>query len=170
MPTHGVAITVPEPHGSVLQDARERFGDPLARFIPPHVTLLPPTEIGEKALDAFEDHLGDIAADHAPFRMALSGTGTFRPLSPVVFVQVSLGISQCELLERGVRSGPVERHLEFNYHPHVTVAHHLSESDLDTAFDELVGFRCSFEVGSIELFHQTDDGVWRPRSTFALKG
>ena len=116
------------------------------------------------------DHLGEVAATHAPFRMTLSGTGTFRPLSPVVFVQVSLGISQCELLERDVRSGPVERHLEFNYHPHVTVAHHLSEADLDTAFDELVGFRCSFEVGSIELFHQTDDGVWRPRSTFALKG
>lgn len=170
MPTHGVAITVPEPHASVLQDARERFGDPLARFIPPHVTLLPPTDIDERALEAFENHLDDIAREHAPFRMALSGTGTFRPLSPVVFVQVSLGISQCELLERGVRSGPVERHLEFNYHPHVTVAHHLAEAALDAAFDELGNFRATFDVSSIELFHQTDDGVWRPRSTFALKG
>ena len=83
---------------------------------------------------------------------------------------MSLGISQCELLERDVRSGPVERHLEFNYHPHVTVAHHLGEADLDAAFEELGDFRCTFEVASIELFHQTDDGVWRPRSTFALKG
>ena len=170
VPTHGVAITVPEPHGSVLQDARERFGDPLARFIPPHVTLLPPTGIGDSVLDAFEEHLAEVARMHAPFRMSLSGTGTFRPLSPVVFVQVSLGISQCELLEQGVRSGPVERHLEFNYHPHVTVAHHLSEADLDAAYEELADFRCTFEVGSIELFHQTHDGVWRPRSTFALEG
>jgi len=170
MPTHGVAITVPEPHGSALQDARERFGDPLARFIPPHITLLPPTEIDEPSLDAFQTHLGVVAAAHAPFSMTLSGTGTFRPLSPVVFVQVSSGISQCELLETAVRSGPVERSLEFNYHPHVTIAHHLDEDRLDVAFDGLVDFRCTFEVTSFELFHQTDDGVWRPLSSYALEG
>lgn len=170
MPTHGVAITVPEPFGAALQDARERFGDPLARFIPPHITLLPPTEIDAPSLDAFQTHLEVVAKAHAPFRMTLSGTGTFRPLSPVVFVQVSAGISQCELIETAVRSGPVERQLEFNYHPHVTIAHHLDEDRLDVAFDGLADFRCSFDVGSFELFHQTDDGVWRPLSTYALEG
>ncbi|MFC7491486.1 MULTISPECIES: 2'-5' RNA ligase family protein [unclassified Knoellia] len=170
MPTHGVSITVPEPHGSVLQQARERFGDPLARFIPPHVTLLPPTEIDATSLDAFEEHLAVVARSHAAFRMTLSGTGTFRPLSPVVFVQVSSGISQCELLETAVRQGPVERRLDFNYHPHVTVAHNLGEDQLDDAFDDLVDFRCTFDVASFELFHQTDDGVWRPLSSFSLDG
>lgn len=170
MPTHGVAITVPEPHGSVLQDARERVGDPLARFIPPHVTLLPPTEIDAASLEAFEEHLEVLAASHAPFRMTLSGTGTFRPLSPVVFVQVSSGISQCELLETAVRTGPVERHLEFNYHPHVTIAHNLAEDKLDAAFEDLVDFRCSFDVASFELFDQADDGVWRPLSSYTLAG
>ncbi len=168
MPTHGVAITVPEPYGSALQDARERFGDPLARFIPPHITLLPPTEIDAPSLEAFQTHLEVVAQAHAPFRMTLSGTGTFRPLSPVVFVQVSAGISQCELLETAVRSGPVERHLEFNYHPHVTIAHHLDEDRLDVAFDGLDDFRGSFDVSSFELFHQTDDGVWRPLSSYTL--
>ncbi|MEO6018617.1 MAG: 2'-5' RNA ligase family protein [Knoellia sp.] len=169
MPTHGVSITVPEPHGSVLQQARERFGDPLARLIPPHVTLMPPTEIDAPSLEAFEKHLQVVAAAHAPFRMTLAGTGTFRPLSPVVFVQVSLGISQCELLETAVRRGPVERRLDFNYHPHVTIAHNLGEEQLDAAFEGLVDFRCTFEVTSFELFQQTDDGVWGPLSTFALE-
>ncbi|WP_353950944.1 2'-5' RNA ligase family protein [Knoellia sp. S7-12] len=170
MPTHGVAITVPEPHGSVLQAARERVGDPLARFIPPHITLLPPTEIDEPSLAAFEKHLEVVAAAHAPFQMTLSGTGTFRPLSPVVFVQVSSGISQCELIETAVRNGPVERHLDFNYHPHVTIAHNLGEEQLDAAFDGLVDFRCTIEVAAFELYHQTDDGVWGPLSSFALEG
>lgn len=170
MPTHGVAITVPEPHGSVLQAARERVGDPLARFIPPHVTLLPPTEIDGPSLAAFEKHLEVVAAAHAPFRMTLSGTGTFRPLSPVVFVQVSSGISQCELIETAVRSGPVERQLDFNYHPHVTIAHNLGEEQLDAAFDGLVDFRCTVDVAAFELYHQTDDGVWRPLSSFSLEG
>ena len=69
-----------------------------------------------------------------------------------------------------MRSGPVERTLEFNYHPHVTIAHHLDEDRLDVAFDGLVDYRCTFEVTSFELFHQTDDGVWRPLSSYALEG
>lgn len=170
MPTHGVAITVPEPHGSVLQRARERFGDPLAHFIPPHVTLLPPTEIDDPSLEAFEEYLTVVAGAQTPFEMTLAGTGTFRPLSPVVFVQVSSGISQCELLETAVRAGPVARELEFNYHPHVTVAHNLDEKQLDAAFEGLVDFRCTFEVTSIELFHQSDDGMWGPLSSFTLEG
>ena len=170
MPTHGVAITVPEPHGPVLQAARESVGAPLALQIPPHVTLLPPTEIDEGTLAAFDEHLAAVASRHAPFAMALSGTGTFRPLSPVVFVQVAAGISNCELLETDVRGGPVERELEFNYHPHVTIAHNLEDALLDKAFDGLVDFRCTFEVRSFELFHQTDDGFWRPLRTYALEG
>ena len=40
------------------------------------------------------------------FRVHLRGTGTFRPVSPVVFVGVVEGISQCEQLAAGVRQGP----------------------------------------------------------------
>ena len=72
-------------------------------------------------------------------------------------------------LETAVRRGPVERRLDFNYHPHVTIAHNLGEEQLDAAFEGLVDFRCTFEVTSFELFQQTDDGVWGPLSTFALE-
>ena len=79
--------------------------------------------------------------------MVLSGTGTFRPVSPVVFVQVSRGIAHCEALERAVRSGPVERTLDFPYHPHVTVAHHLDEAALDRAFESLARLRAAASAG-----------------------
>ena len=170
MPMHGVAVTIPEPWGRALQDARTSFGDPMASAIPPHVTLLPPTPIGDDTMHPFLEHLGDVAAGVEPFRMVLSGTGTFRPVSPVVFVQVSLGIGQCEALERAVRSGPVERTLEFPYHPHVTIAHHLGEDELDRAFTDLGDFRCDFRVGSIELYTHDEDGVWRVQRSFALGG
>ena len=128
MPNHGVAITVPEPWATTLQQAREDFGDPMASAIPPHVTLLPPTAVGDDAMPAFLAHLQVVTSAAEPFEMVLSGTGTFRPVSPVVFVQVSQGIPYCEALERAVRSGPIERTLDFPYHPHVTVAHHLDEA------------------------------------------
>ena len=41
MPTIGVAVAIPEPHASYLQQRREDFGDPMAHAIPPHITLLP---------------------------------------------------------------------------------------------------------------------------------
>ena len=168
MPVHGVAVTVPEPWGQQLQDARERFGDPMASAIPPHVTLLPPTVVEDEALPGFLDHLAKVTAAVEPFDMVLSGTGTFRPVSPVVFVQVSHGIAVCEELEAAVRSGPVERHLEFPYHPHVTVAHHLDEASLDGAFEGLADFRCAFRVEAVELYLHDDDGVWRVQHSLPL--
>ena len=121
-------------------------------------------------MDGFLEHLLSVTAAAEPFDMVLSGTGTFRPVSPVVFVQVSRGITSCEALERAVRSGPVSRKLEFPYHPHVTVAHHLDEPALDLAFDSLADFRCAFHVASVELYHHDNDGVWRVVDSFALGG
>jgi 2'-5' RNA ligase len=168
MPVHGVAVTIPEPWGSHLQGARRSFGDPAASAIPPHVTLLPPTELDDEVFTRFVEHLAAVCALAQPFDMVLSGTGTFRPVSPVVFVQVSKGISACERLERAVRSGPVERTLDFPYHPHVTVAHHLDDPALDRAFEDLADFRASFRVLGVDLYSHGEDGVWRVERTFAF--
>ncbi len=168
MPVHGVAVTIPEPWGSHLQGARESFGDSAASAIPPHVTLLPPTELEAECTPRFVEHLAAVCALAEPFDMVLAGTGTFRPVSPVVFVQVSRGISACERLERAVRAGPVQRTLDFPYHPHVTVAHHLDDQALDRAFDKLADFRASFPVATVDLYEHGADGVWRVARTFAL--
>ena len=44
-----------------------------------------------------------------------------------------------ERLAQAARSGPLEQELQFPYHPHVTVAHHLDESALDHAYETLAG-------------------------------
>ncbi|MGO4341344.1 2'-5' RNA ligase family protein [Pedococcus sp. 2YAF34] len=170
MPTIGVSIAIPSPHAEMLQAKRASFGDPLAECIPTHVTLLPPTEVPQEELEAAVKHLEEVAAQGHPFPMVLRGTGTFRPTSPVVFVQVSGGIADCELLEKAVRQGPLDRRLDFNYHPHVTVAHHVPDPNLDRAFTELSGFECAFEVEEFHLYEHGDDGVWRPVRSFALGG
>ncbi len=170
MASIGVSIAIPQPWGDHLQGVRRDVGDPMADQIPPHVTLMPPTEVADETRPAFEAHLAQVAAGHDPFVMTLSGAGTFRPVSPVVFAQVSRGIASCEQLEAAVRSGPVPRLLEFHYHPHVTVAHHVSDDRLDEAFDRLAGFVATFEVGEFYLYENGDDGVWRPVRAFALGG
>jgi 2'-5' RNA ligase len=166
----GVAIEVPPPYGRQLQQWRQRLGDPEAMRVPPHVTLLPPTAIPRERLDVVEEHLRRIAVDEAPFTITLRGTGTFRPVSPVTFVQLAIGISDCERLERRVRSGPLHRETKFNYHPHVTVAQDVPDDALDRGFTELAGFAATFEVPGFTLFEEGSDKVWRPQRDFPFGG
>lgn len=166
----GVAVAIPEPHASVLVGWRRRIGDPEADKIPPHVTLLPPTELDADQLELVEKHLAAAAGSVRPFTMRLSGTGTFRPISQVVFVQVSTGIAECELLEGAVRRPPIERELEFPYHPHVTVGHDIPDPALDEAFDGLRDFVGQFSVDHIRMYFQDADGAWHTHREFELTG
>lgn len=164
----GVAIAVPQPHASVLTRWRRGVGDPAADQILPHVTLLPPTPVPAVQLPEIEAHLEVAARSGRPFSMHLSGTGTFRPLSPVVFIQIARGVADCELLEREIRRGPLARQLDFPYHPHVTVAHGVGAAALDEAYEGLGTFVARFHVDSFVLFTRDDDGVWTWRRAFQL--
>jgi 2'-5' RNA ligase len=167
VPTIGVAVAVPEPYATELQTHRARFGDPQAKAIPSHITLVPPTRVGTD-LEPVCDHLAGVADKHRAFRLRLRGTATFRPISPVVFVNVTEGISACEMLAHDVRQGPLGQQLAFPYHPHVTVAHDVEDEALDEAYDALSDYDCSFTVEGFSLYVHGYDGVWRPLATFAL--
>ena len=169
MPTIGVAIAIPEPWASELQDYRTSVGDTTATQIPTHITLVPPTEVPGADLRAVCAHLAEAASSVPRFDIHLRGTGTFRPVSPVVFVTLAEGISDCEILERKVRSGPLgHRELEFVYHPHVTVAHDIPDEALSHAFDKLAQFEARFSVLGFSLYEHGSDGVWRPAVDFAF--
>jgi 2'-5' RNA ligase len=164
----GVALAIPDPWGSEIEGWRESFGDPQASSIPAHITLLPPTRISEADLPAIREHLTHAAAATMPFDVQLRGAGTFRPVSPVVFVSVSQGISGCEQLEARIRSDVLERDLDYPYHPHVTVAHDVPEAVLDQAFESLSGFTASFTATEFALYVHDDSGVWQVFERFPL--
>jgi 2'-5' RNA ligase len=166
--TLGVAIAIPEPHATVLTGWRRRVGDPQADLIWPHVTLLPPTPVEPIRMGVIEEHLAATAASRHPFVMHLSGTGTFRPVSPVVFIQVARGVADCEVLEKAIRRGPLQRKVDFPYHPHITVAQDIPDVGLDLAYDGLAGFIARFAVERFTLFERHPDGKWLPRTEFAL--
>jgi 2'-5' RNA ligase len=166
----GVAIAIPQPHATVLANWRRSVGDPAAELVFPHVTLLPPTAVRAHAMPEVEAHLAEAAAAHHPFVMHLAGTGTFRPLSPVVFIQIATGVSDCEVLEQRIRGGVLARDLEFPYHPHVTVAQGIADDRLDEAYDGLAGFVARFRVQGVVLFSRDPDGRWQWRKEFPLGG
>lgn len=170
MPTIGVAIAVPEPFGEQLRAHRASFGDAQASAIPTHVTLLPPTEVNATALEGVEEQLERVADKHHRFDMRLRGTATFRPVSPVVFVVVSQGISECEILAESVRAELGGTTPEFPYHPHVTVAHDVSDDALDLAYDTLSTYEAQFSVDVFALYVHDDAAGWVRRRELYLRG
>lgn len=168
MTTVGILLVIPEPYGGELQVQRAAYGDPAVSGVPAHVTLLPPTEIDQGQLPGIEEHLAAVAAEHRPFRMRLRGTGSFRPVSQVVFIKVTEGTQNCVALEAGVRSGALARELQFPYHPHVTLAHDLDQDTLDAAYQEFAGYDARFDLAGFGLYQQQPDGRWKVRRVFSF--
>jgi 2'-5' RNA ligase len=165
----GVAIDIPEPWGAQLTERRAAAGDPAADFVPAHLTLLGPTVVATADLPAVEEHLAAVSAEHRPFPLHLRGTGTFRPVTEVVFVAVAAGISECEQLHEAVRAEPhLRRPYRFPYHPHVTVAHDVPADQLDAVYADLAGFEASFQVRQFTLFEHTPDRRWRVYREYPL--
>jgi 2'-5' RNA ligase len=163
----GVAIALPEPFAGELRVWRERFGDRDARAIVPHVTLLGPTEVSGDDLAAVVRHLARVAAAAPPFALRLTGTGTFRPTSPVVYLALAAGAARCETLAGAVRSGPLDVPLCFPYHPHVTLAQNVPEPALDAAGERFASFDATFQVATFGLYHREATG-WTVSHEFAL--
>ncbi|MGZ6838997.1 MAG: 2'-5' RNA ligase family protein [Frankiaceae bacterium] len=165
----GIAIVIPDPHAEQLRRWRASFEDVGSHPVPPHVTLLAPTEVPDQVLPAMDRHLESVARKVGPFPMRLSGSSTFRPVSPVVFVNVVVGADHCARLESLVRSGPLAEPRPFTYHPHVTVAHDVADDRLDAAACLLAVYEAEFLVQSFTVFDGVGDG-WRLRHRLTLRG
>lgn len=162
--TLGVAIEIPEPFGSLIDTARLGYEPSMGRM-PAHITLLPPVDIDADVMPGVIDHLAAVGARCAPFDVELHGTGTFQPVSPVVFISLSRGISSCERVEAMVRTGLLAVESRFPYHPHVTLAHDVSDEVIDRAFEDFTDFRAAFTVTGMHLFRLQADG-WHALEAF----
>jgi 2'-5' RNA ligase len=167
-PTVGVAVSVPEPWASLIQEHRASFGDRQAWTIPTHITLLPPTRVDPTRIREVDEHLVDAASYVEPFVVELRGTGTFRPVTPTVYVVVAQGVGGCEQLEARVRSGPLRRRLRYPYHPHVTVACEVPDEQLDRAYAALADMRATFTVTDFVRYQLGEEGLWTPARSFPL--
>ncbi|MHA7282116.1 2'-5' RNA ligase family protein [Arthrobacter sp. TMS2-4] len=157
----GVTLPIPEPLAGTLELWRASFGDPMAAVVPPHITLITTTPATD--WDRTIDHVRAVAREQAPFTVRLRGTGSFRPVSPVVFLSLVEGFDHCVDLHARLQVGPLERELDFPFHPHVTVAHDVSDAGMDAALEELGTFEASFDVRSMGLYEHVPSGLWKLR-------
>lgn len=164
----GVILGFPPEIAAELQRWRASFGDPMAHVIPAHITLV--TTTPARDWEATTRHVRRIAGNQAPFTVTISGTGSFRPVSPVVFLKVEDGFGECVSLHEQLQSGPLERDLPFPYHPHVTVAHDVAPENLDEAESVLKDYSATFPVVSMGLYEHDSNGIWQLREEFDFGG
>lgn len=148
----GIVVSVPDPLRTRLARWRRIFGDPLADAVPPHVTLLAPATVPAYALPEIEEHLRAVVAAEQVFGITLRGSGSFRPVSPVVYAALAAGRAACERLQARIRTGPLALPLRFPYFPHVTVAHGVTEPVLDAAEHLLADLSADFGVRTVDLY------------------
>ena len=178
----GVAIALPDSDAARVRQVRAAAGDPLAHVIPPHITILPPTAVDVGSLEQVSQHLRRVARRTSPFRIRLDEVGTFRPVSPVVYLSLRSGAQECDRLQMRVRDrrGPLARSLSFPFHPHVTLAHEVADEDLDLAAREGAELVMDFTVTKLHLYRhlerslqpgRTDvEGAWEVAAAFAFGG
>jgi 2'-5' RNA ligase len=157
----GVILGFPPGIAEELQRWRASFGDPMATVIPAHITLVTTTPTDDWA--AARDHVREVARTQAPFMVTIAGTGSFRPVSPVVFIKVEEGFEECVELHEKLQTGPLARDLPFAYHPHVTIAHDVAPESLDEAETVLKDYRATFPVVSMGLYEHDTNGIWQLR-------
>ncbi|WP_334171316.1 2'-5' RNA ligase family protein [Sinomonas sp.] len=167
-PLVGVILGFPDDIAAELRKWRASFGDPVADVIPAHITLVTTTEAED--WDAAVSHVRKVAARQSPFRVTLCGTGSFRPVSEVVYLEVTEGFEECVRLHAELQRGPLERELPFPYHPHVTVAHDVDAERLDEAEAALKNYSTSFTVASMGLYEHDADGFWQLREELDFGG
>lgn len=157
----GVILGFPPDIADELRRWRASFGDPMAGVIPAHITLV--TTTPTKDWEATRSHVREIARRQEPFTVTIAGTGSFRPVSPVVFLKVEDGFGDCVKLHEQLQTGPLERDLPFAYHPHVTIAHDVAPESLDEAETVLKDYRATFPVVSMGLYEHDINGIWQLR-------
>lgn len=164
----GVILGFPPEITRELQEWRASFGDPMAEIIPAHITLV--TTTPTRDWEATINHVREVARRQEPFTVTISGTGSFRPVSPVVFIKVEDGFGECVSLHEQLQTGPLERRLPFPYHPHVTIAHDVPPESLDEAETALKDYSATFPVASMGLYEHDSNGIWQLREELDFGG
>jgi 2'-5' RNA ligase len=165
----GLSIPVPHPWAADIKAARVAYGDACAEMIPPHITILEPTSVNISDIPFVTQQLRKTCGRFSAFSITLGGTDTFRPISPVTYLKVTVGAAQCAAMHQAVNHGLIASARRFPFHPHVTLAQEVPDVVLDQAQSDFAQLRANFRTDAIWLYQQDDDGMWRKHSKFGLQ-
>jgi 2'-5' RNA ligase/ribosomal protein S18 acetylase RimI-like enzyme len=169
----GVALLIPPPLDREVDALRRACDDGALAQIPSHLTLVPPVNVREDAMDDAFRVLRQAAAVIRPFTVQLGPPATFLPDNPTLYLAVSgPGADAVRRLRDAVFVPPLERELTWPFVAHVTVADEMAHDRITASVEALAGYRRTVTFERVHLLeeHKGPDGrVWRPiaDATFA---
>lgn len=163
----GVIITMPPGLQAELGEVRTRYATPGSPIVPAHITLI--SGRSTSSWQEAADHVREVAKTVKSFTISLRGTGSFEPVSPVIFLNIVKGQTECVSLHEALLEGPIEHLVGFDYQPHVTIAHDLPEQTMQQAEIEMADFSADFAVESIGLY-DFHNGGWALREEISFGG
>jgi 2'-5' RNA ligase len=137
-PVKALRAVVAVPHGEAMAEIEAiRLGhDPLAAWLPAHVTLVFPFD-GDIGDDALRSHVKHSAASVSPFALRL---GPIIPLDDLhLGVTITTGSGSIVGLHDRLYTGPLTDHLSavHRFVPHVTIGRFGQRSAMQSALREL---------------------------------
>ncbi|MBV8162171.1 MAG: GNAT family N-acetyltransferase [Acidimicrobiia bacterium] len=162
----GVALLLPPPVDREVDALRRACDDGAAGRVPPHLTLVPPVNVREDALDDAVAVLRRAAAAARPFTVQLGRPATFLPDNPTLYLSVAgPGLDAVVALRDRVFSSPLERPLTWPFVPHVTLADEMPAERIAAAVEALAGYGATVTFKRVHLLEETKTAagrVWRP--------
>src|SRR5687768_1707749 len=107
----GVALLIPPPLDREIDGLRRACGDGSLGRIPPHLTLVPPVNVREDAVDRALAVLRAAAASLGGLTLSLGPAATFHPHTPVLYLAVGGDLERLARLRDEVFVAPLARRL-----------------------------------------------------------
>jgi 2'-5' RNA ligase len=177
-PLRLIAILPPETLSAYVRAEQQRiaetWGPRHALRTPPHITVIPPIEIGDDRIGTLEEIAAQLAPAHATFTLRLRGFGAFAP--NVLYIRPVRNIELDELHRDWRRRleetlpGVLARYPDKPYRPHLTLAHRdVAEAQFHAMWAHYGEKRLdiSFKVKSFAILDHSRSG-WSVRREFTL--
>jgi len=165
-----LVIYVPEPLGSFLDDLRRELvphSNPHA-----HVSVLPPRPLAAE-WQAASRQARSLTEGWAPFEIELTGLQIF-PVTNVIYLEIGAGAADLRRMHAAMNTGTLEFQEPFPYHPHITLAQEIPQSEV-RAIHELARRRWKeFRGGSVfraertVFVRNTPDNCWIDLAEYSL--
>jgi 2'-5' RNA ligase len=157
----GVVLLVPPPVDLEIDALRLGLGDPGRGRIPPHLTLVPPVNVNDDALDAAMAVVRAAAADVEPLDLILGPPATFLPVNPVLYLSVGGDVDGVVGLRQAVFAPPLSRPVDHPFVPHVTLADGIDTDRAESALVALSSYERAVTAERVDVMEEGPDRVWR---------
>lgn len=156
-------LLVPPPLSTEIDGLRRALADGALGRIPTHLTLVPPVNVRPERVPDALAVLRRAAERTRPFTVRLGPPATFLPVNPVVYLEVTgEGADEVRRLREAVFAEPLERHLTWDFVPHVTLADEAEPDRIAAAMTALADYSVDVTFDRVHLLEEGEGRTWRP--------